>query len=389
MAKLYQNMFEASVPQALTLGEQLAQKGVSRRSILKFSSYVAAIMALPPSAASAMAESLAKTRRQSVIWLSFQECTGCTESITRSFSPTLEDLIFDFISLDYSETLMDVSGLAAEAARKQAMEENKGKYILVVEGSIPLKDGGVYSTSAGETNLEVLKDSAKDALAIIAVGSCATFGGIPAALPNPTGAVGVDKIIKDKPIINVSGCPPIPEVMTGTISYILSMGKLPDLDALGRPLAFYGETIHDRCYRRPFYEKGLFAKSFDDEAARKGHCLYEVGCKGPTTYNACATLKWNGGLTFPIQSGHGCLGCSEPDFWDKGSFYQPLSTHKGDLEKMVVGGAAIGATAGVTSAVVMRSRRAKAIKTAQKQAEIKVQKDSAAEDQSAQGGQHD
>ncbi len=369
--KLFRDPFSAESGMAgapATLGEQLAARGVSRRSFLKFSTYIASIMALPASMTDVLAQGLANARRQSVIWLSFQECTGCTESITRSFSPNLEDLIFDFISLDYSEALMNASGFAAEEARKQAMAENKGKYVLVVEGAIPLKDGGVYSASGGQSNLDVLRETAKDALAIIAMGSCATFGGIPAAKPNPTGAVGVGEIIKDKPIINVSGCPPIPEVMTGTISYILSLGKIPDLDALGRPLAFYGETIHDRCYRRPFYERGMFAKSFDDEGARNGYCLFEVGCKGPTTYNSCATVKWNGGVSFPIQSGHGCLGCSEPHFWDKGSFYEALSTHEGSLGTVAAGAAAVGVAAGLGSAAVMRSRRSAAISAAAKPA---------------------
>lgn len=360
MTKLFHNLFEDS-GNALTLGEKLAQSGVSRRALLKFSSYVAALMALPSSYSLAMAENLTKARRQSVIWLSFQECTGCTESITRSFSPSLEDLIFDFISLDYSEALMSVSGHAAEEARKKAMEENKGKYVLVVEGAIPLKNDGNYSHSGGDSNLNVLKECAKDAFAIISVGSCSSFGGIPAADPNPTGAVGVSDIIKDKPIINVPGCPPIPEVMTGTIAYILSMGKIPELDHLKRPKAFYGETIHDRCYRRPFYEKGLFAKTFDDEGARRGYCLFEVGCKGPITYNACATIKWNGGISFPIQSGHGCLGCSEPGFWDKGSFYEALSTHKGDVGMKAAGAAAVGVVGGIASATILRAKKAKAI----------------------------
>jgi hydrogenase small subunit len=355
--------------QSSTLGSELKAKGISRRAFLKFASYVGSIMALPPSMTPAIAQGLAQAKRQSVIWLSFQECTGCTESITRSFSPSLEDLIFDFISLDYSEALMTASGFAAEEARKSAMEENKGKYVLVVEGSIPLKDGGIYSASAGESHLDVLRDSAKDALAIIAIGSCAAFGGIAAAKPNPTGAVGVSEIIKDKPVINVPGCPPIPEVMTGTISYLLSLGRIPDLDARGRPLAFFGETIHDRCYRRPFYERGMFAKSFDDAGARNGYCLFELGCKGPTTYNACATVKWNGGTSFPIQSGHGCLGCSEPHFWDKGSFYKALSTPEQDVSAVAAGAALAGAAAGLASAAVMRSRRSAAIKAMSKPAE--------------------
>lgn len=351
--------------EAQTLAERLRERGVSRRAFMKYTSYLASSMALSPMASAAMAETMAKARRQSVIWTSFQECTGCTESITRSFSPTLEDLIFDFISLDYNETLMNVSGYAAEEARDAAVRENKGKYILVCEGAIPLKGNGGFSTSGGKSSLQELKELAENCMAIIAVGSCATFGGIPAAKPNPTGAVGIDQIITDKPIINVSGCPPIAEVMTGTIAYILSFGKLPDLDHLNRPKAFYGNTIHDRCYRRPFYERGKFAKTFDDAGARQGWCLFEVGCKGPVTYNACATTKWNGGITFPIQSGHGCLGCSEPEFWDKGGFYNPLPTPTAEgIGKAAAIAAGAGAVAGIAGATIMRARRDRALKSA-------------------------
>ena len=344
-----------------SLGEHLMKRGVSRRSFLKFASYTASILALPATSARAIAEGLAAARRQSVIWLSFQECTGCTESITRASSPSIEDLIFDFISLDYHHTLQNASGHAAEAAREAAMEENAGKYIVVVDGSIPLKDNGVYSTIAGMTNLQMLEETARDAFAIISVGSCAAFGGIPGANPNPTGAVAVSDIITNKPVVNISGCPPIPEAMTGTISYLLSFGKLPELDHLGRPRAFFGEAIHDRCYRRPFYDRGMFAKSFDDEGARQGWCLFEVGCKGPVAYNACATLKWNQGVSFPIQSGHGCLGCSEPGFWDMGGFYKPLSAAKGEPLKWAAGAAVAGAAIGAAGAAVANKRRKKIV----------------------------
>jgi len=349
---------------AHTLGEMLAERGVSRRNFLKFASYTASIMALPPTAATAIAQGLANARRQSVIWLSFQECTGCTESITRAHTPSIEDLIFDFISLDYHHTLQNASGHAAEAARLAAMQENAGEYIVVVDGSVPLKDDGIYSTIAGISNLQMLEETVKDAFAVIAVGSCATFGGIPGANPNPTGAVGISEIVTGKPVINISGCPPIPEAMTGTIAYLLSFGSIPELDHLGRPKAFFGEAIHDRCYRRPFYERGMFAKSFDDDGARQGWCLFEVGCKGPVTYNACATLKWNGGTSFPIQSGHGCLGCSEPGFWDMGGFYKPLSTATGDPLKWAAGAAAAGAAVGAASAFAARKLRAKSLKAA-------------------------
>jgi hydrogenase small subunit len=340
-----------------TLDALIERRGVSRRAFLKYASYVATLMALPPGSAAALAEGLAKAKRQSVIWLSFQECTGCTESITRSSSPTLENLIFNFISLDYHHTLMAVSGEAAERARVEAMQANKGKYIVVVDGAVPTKDGGVYSTIAGVSNLQMLEETLRDAYAVVAVGTCAAFGGIPKADPNPTGAVAISELSGGKPLINIPGCPPIPEAMTGVLSYVLSFGKLPELDHFGRPKAFYGETIHDRCYRRPFYERGLFADGFDDEGARQGYCLYKLGCKGPTTYNACATLKWNGGVSFPIQSGHGCLGCSEPDFWDRGGFYRPLPTPLGAMGPALAGAAIAGAALGIGAAVAARSHR--------------------------------
>ena len=215
-------------------------------------------------------------------------------------------------------------------------------------------DGGVYSTAGGKSNHDVLMDAAKGAAAVIAVGTCAAFGGIPKAAPNPTGAVGVSELIKDKPVINISGCPPVPVVLTGVLAQYLAFGRIPDLDALGRPKAFFGDTIHDRCYRRPFYDEGKFAKTFDDEGARNGWCLYELGCKGPTTYNSCATLKWNAGTSFPIQSGHGCLGCSEPDFWDAGSFYNPIPVGAWGSAATVAAAGAAGAALGAGAALLAR-----------------------------------
>ena len=345
------------MPSNLTLGERLRRQGVSRRGFLKFCAATASMMALPPTAISALAAGLEKARRPAVIWLSFQECTGCLESITRSDAPTVENLIFNQISLDYQETLQAAAGTAAEAARETSMHENNGKYILIVDGAIPLDNNGAYSCVAGVTNLETLKQAAAGAAAIIALGTCAAYGGIPKANPNPTGAVSVGDIVKDKPIINIPGCPPIPVVITGVIAQFLAFGKLPELDALGRPKAFFGQNIHDRCYRRPFYERGLFAETFDDEGAKEGWCLWKLGCKGPITYNACAVTKWNFGTSFPIQAGHGCIGCSEPDFWDKGGFYAPLAAGTFSATEGLVAAAAVGAAVGVGSALLARNRQ--------------------------------
>ena len=348
-----------NVEHPLTVGEGLRQHGVSRRAFLKFCSSLAALMALPPAMAPAIAAAIGGARRQSVIWLSFQECTGCTESLTRSHAPTLEGLIFDLISLDYHHTLQAAAGEAAERDREQAMKDNAGKYLLVVDGSLPLGNPS-YSTIAGRSNLDLLTESAKGAAALIAVGSCAAFGGVPGAAPNPTGAVPVGAVVHDKPIINIPGCPPMPLAITGTLAYFLTFGRIPALDKLGRPRMFYGDTIHDRCYRRPFYDQGKFAASFDDEGARQGWCLFKLGCKGPVTHNACASLKWNQGTSFPIQSGHGCLGCSEPGFWDEGSFYRPLSAPVSAVGATVAAGVAVGAAAGLAAALRNRSVRAAA-----------------------------
>ncbi|MEL7426768.1 MAG: hydrogenase small subunit [Bacteroidota bacterium] len=308
---------------SVTLNEQLQRSGISRRTFLKFCATTASLLALPQTAVPQIMDALGRARRPSVIWLPFQECTGCTEAILRSHAPTLESLIFDHISLDYQHTIMAAAGDQAEFARTEAMKQQKGQYLLLVDGSVPLGNKG-YSTISGQSNVDMLEESAEGAAAIIAIGTCASFGGIPKANPNPTGAVPISEVITDKPIINLSGCPPLPIAITAVLVHYLTFKKLPALDSLNRPLAFFGETIHDRCYRRPFYERRQFARSFDDEGAKAGWCLFELGCKGPETFNACATVKWNQGTSFPIESGHPCLGCSEPDFWDKGSFYQTL-----------------------------------------------------------------
>ena len=330
-----------------TLGETLRAHGLSRRRFLQFCATTASMLALPPGLTPAIAAALEAARRPSVIWLSFQECTGCTESLTRSHAPSLENLILDFISLDYHHTLQAAAGEAAEAARLQAMEANQGQYLVIVDGSIPGPDANPgFSTVAGHSNYATLMETVENAAAVIAVGTCAAFGGLPQADPNPTGAMSVIDLVTDKPVVNVPGCPPIPMVITGVLAHYLAFGRLPELDAYRRPLAFFGQSIHDRCYRRPFYDRGLFAESFDDAGAQLGWCLYRLGCKGPSTYNACATMKWNGGTSWPVESGHPCLGCSEPRFWDAGSFYAPVSVPLSATFGQILTAGAIGAVAG-------------------------------------------
>ena len=309
--------------------ESISRQGYSRRDFMKFAAFITAFMGIEGSMMGQVVRSLENTPRIPVIWLHFQECTGCSESFIRCDHPIVSDIILDKISLDYTETLMAASGHQAESAKRETIERFDGEYILCVEGSVPTGNNGSYCCIGGKTAEEHLIEAAKGAAAIIAWGSCASNGNIQAAHPNPTNATPIHKFIKNKPIVNVPGCPPIGEVMAGVIVHYVTFGRLPELDRMGRPKAFYAKRVHDSCYRRPYYDAGLFAESFDDENAKKGYCLYKLGCRGPMTYNACGSMRWNNGVSFPIQSGHGCIGCSEENFWDNGPFYERMTRFPG------------------------------------------------------------
>jgi hydrogenase small subunit len=308
----------------------MRRQGITRRSFLKFCSLTAAAMGLGPAFAGKIAHAMETKPRIPVLWLHGLECTCCSESFIRSAHPLAKDVILSMISLDYDDTIMAAAGHEAEAIVDEIVETHKGEYILACEGNPGLdegKTGGMSCIIGGKPYTEQLRKAAKSAKVIISWGSCASWGCVQAAKPNPTGATPIHKVpdLGNAPIIKVPGCPPIAEVMTAVITYILTFERLPSLDRQGRPKMFYSQRIHDKCYRRPHFDAGQFVEKFDDEGARKGYCLYKMGCKGPTTYNACSTIRWNGGLSFPIQAGHPCIGCSEDGFWDKGGFYNRLT----------------------------------------------------------------
>jgi hydrogenase small subunit len=330
-----------------TYYEEVIRKGYNRRDFMKFASMMTAFIGLEKSAIGQVANAMETKSRIPIIWLHFQECTCCSESFIRSSHPMVADILLDMVSLDYTETLMAASGFQAEQSLKNTMTKYKGEYILCVEGSVPVAADGVYCMIGGKTSMQILDEAAAGAKAIIAWGSCASNGCVQSAKPNPTQATPIHKLIKGKPIIKVPGCPPIGEVMAGVIVHLLTFGTIPELDRVGRPKAFYSKRVHDTCYRRPYFDAGLFVETFDDENARKGYCLYKVGCKGPTTYNACGVMKWNGGTSFPIQSGHGCIGCSEENYWDNGRLYDRASSFAGfgiEADADTVGKIALGAT---------------------------------------------
>lgn len=337
-----------------TLGEHLERRGVSRREFLTFCGEITVMLGLAQALTPKVVAALQELRRPTVIWLQLQECTGCVESVLRTSDPTIGDLVLDVVSLDYQHTLMAAAGDAAEAALQTSMEDNFGEYILLVTGSVPLEEDGIYLTIGGRTGEVILEEAAEGAAAVIAVGACAHFGSVQAARPNPTGAVGVDQIVRDKPVVNIAGCPPIADVVTATIVHYLTFNALPELDGDGRPLFAYGARIHDQCPRRANFDAGQYVHAFDDEGARQAWCLYEVGCKGPATFSPCPIFQWNDHTDWPIGAGHPCIGCTERYFWDTMTpFYERLPDVAGfGVERsadLIGASLAIGATAGVAA----------------------------------------
>jgi hydrogenase small subunit len=289
-------------------------KGVSRRDFIKVCSAAAAAVGLPAWAGEKMAENAAKGNKPSVVWLHFQECTGCTESLLRTSHPDVGSLILDLISVDYHETLFAAAGKQIEAALESA--KHRGGYVLVVEGAIPKKQDGIFCIVGGKKATDSLVECAEKAAAIICIGSCASWGGVPSAAPNPTEAVGAPQILKEKginkPVITLPGCPANPYNLLGTVLQFATFGTLPKLDEKGRPAFAYGRVIHEDCPRRPHFDAGRFAGAYGDEGHRNGWCLYKLGCKGPQTHANCSLLSFcEVPGAWPIGIGHPCIGCTE------------------------------------------------------------------------------
>ena len=327
-----------------SLRAELKRHGINRRDFMKWSLAMTAALALPAKFAPLTAEAAEVLRRIPVVWLHMAECTGCSESFIRTDAPTVDTLIFNHISLEYHETLMAASGWQAEENLANAIKNHAGRYLLIVEGAIPTAADGTFLTIGPQahTGVEICRKAAAGAMAVFAFGSCSSFGGVQAAYPNPTNARALSKIIS-KPVINIPGCPPSEKNMVGSLLHFILFGSLPALDRYNRPRWSYGMRVHDLCERRGRFDAGEFVERFGDEGAKRGYCLYKVGCKGPYTFNNCSRQKFNQGTSWPIQAGHGCMGCSEPDFWD---VMAPLMEPRKDrLYRTVFGGRGADATA--------------------------------------------
>ncbi|MFC1961442.1 hydrogenase small subunit [Chloroflexota bacterium] len=280
-----------------------------------------------------------KTVEIPVIWVQCASCTGCSVSVLNSVSPTIKNVLVDevmpgkHVNLRFQATVMAGAGDIVIKEMESTQKSEKGKYLLIVEGAIPTAGKDAEYGSIGEDNdkpvsmADRVSSLGKDALAVIALGTCAAFGGIAAGKPNPSGAIGIQKLFQQRqistPLVNIPGCPPHPDWFVGTIARILLLG-LPgpeEVDDHKRPKMFYGQLIHENCPRRAYFEEGKFARNFGEPG-----CLNELGCKGPVTYADCPTRLWNHGVNWCIGSGSPCIGCTEPGFPDDlAPFYVKLT----------------------------------------------------------------
>ncbi len=328
--------------------DELAARHVTRREFLEFCGLVATYFALPKSAVAAIAEAVERAKKPVLVWLEFQDCAGNSESFLRASRPSAADVILETLSLDYHETLMAAAGHRAQENLDRVVNDLDGQYLVVVEGSIPTGANGAYCTIGGQSALQIAREVCGKAAGTIAIGTCAAYGGLPAAAPNPTGALGVSDAVPGLTnLVNLPACPANAENLTALVVYYLTYSKFPPLDRVGRPLFAYGKTIHDNCERRAHYDGGQYVEDWGDAGHRHGYCLYKMGCKGPVTYQNCPTVRWNEGTNWPIGCGHPCVGCAEPQFWDRMTpFYAHLAGFPGfgvhsNLDKVGLGAAAV------------------------------------------------
>ncbi|MEW6019340.1 MAG: hydrogenase small subunit [Pseudomonadota bacterium] len=326
--------------------------GLSRRSFLKSCGALAALIGLSgPAAAPTVAEALENVaKRPRVVWSLFQECLGCSVNLLQSRKPTPAQLILQQISLDYHEAVMAPAGDEAEKSFRDTVDSRDFYYI--VEGAIATTPREAI-TIHGKTAADIALDTYQKAKATICIGTCACYGNIQAAYPNPTGAKGVGDFLREDAglsnvtVINSPRCPGNAEDTVAILAYVLVHNKLPELDSLGRPLFLFGQTVHDNCERRGHFDAGEFVERFGDEGSQKRWCLYKMGCKGPVTYAPCPINKWNGEVSWPVEAGP-CIGCAEPNFWDDfAPFYGKEAGFRlpGDITPTQIGVALGAATA--------------------------------------------
>ncbi len=313
---------------------------LNRREFLKIMGATTATVAFPSVLIQGCKRALQKaSERTNVIWIQAQSCSGCSVSLLNKLEPDIATVITEYISLNYHQTLCGGTGHAAIQVLENAVKTNRKDFVLIVEGSIPTKSDEYCTIGEMDGRFigarEWIEKLGKNAIALVAVGSCSAFGGIPGAKiratgDNPTGATSLQKMFPDKKVINIPGCPPHPDWMVGTLLHVLLKG-IPELDEYNRPLMYFGTTVHEKCERLPDYKRGRFAKHWGEEG-----CLYLLGCLGMDTGCDIPSRKWVGGMNTCTGCGSGCIGCTEPPFPDYGNrgIYKHLVASNDDLQQL-------------------------------------------------------
>lgn len=296
---------------------------ISRRSFLELGAKLCALMGLSAGAIPRLAEAAEElaSGKAPVLWLQGQSCSGCSISLLDADAIGPAQLLTRYINLTFHQTLSATTGHQAVETVNKVIAG--GGFILVVEGAVP---AGMPEacTFGGERFGEQLLRAARAAKAVVAVGTCASFGGIPGAENNPTGAISAAQYLKNQgvstPAILIPGCPCHPDWLLGTLTHVLKLG-IPPLDELGRPKAFFSRLMHDQCPRFADYEREKFARTFGEDG-----CLFKLGCLGAITHTDCALRHWNGGVNSCIRAGAPCTGCGSEQFAAKASL--PFITKK-------------------------------------------------------------
>jgi hydrogenase small subunit len=302
------------------LSDLLVARGVSRRDFVKYCGSVAAMLGLSEAMVPQIVAAVEKgAALKPAIWLNMGACTGCTESMAQVDTPDVATVVLDLLSLNYFETVMAAAGTQAETALQDTVK--KGGYVAIIEGTVMTGANGFTLRINGKPGTDYLKEVCSGADAIIAVGSCAVDGGWVKAAPNPAGGKGVKDVASElgfagKPLINLPTCPVNPEWVVAMVIDYLMIGKLPEMDEIGRPKLIFGSTIHDNCPRRGHFENGEFVDAFGTEAEKKQWCLYKVGCKGPQTKTNCPNVRWNRRVSWCVESGSPCIGCGNLNWVD-------------------------------------------------------------------------
>ena len=355
---------------------ELEARGISRRDFMGFCAGIAAVLGLPRSAAAKIANALETKPKPTLVWLEYQDCAGCTESFLRASKPTAAEIVLDLLSVDYHETIMAAAGKQAESALAGVVDKKPGEYLVIIEGSIPTGAAGAYCTIGGRSAEQIAREVCAHAAGVIAVGTCAAYGGLAAASPNPTGALGVEEAVPGiKNLINMPACPVNAENLTALVTHFLTFGTWPALDRLKRPLFAYGKSVHDACERRAAFDAGQYVEQWGDVGHRNGYCLYKMGCKGPATFHNCPNIGWNDHTSWPVACGHPCIGCAEPEFWDRMTpFYEHMTGVPGfaagtSIDRVGVYGTVAVAAGFTTHALVQLTKKKLAEKRKEREEE--------------------